>query len=91
MGGLSWLISDSENNNIDITERSLNDTIEILKEKFDYSIRRRERLEQELLAAYEDCAQKKREIDLAMEEKRKLTRMKLAYGNSSNNNNKQWL
>lgn len=92
VGGLSWLIS--ENNTIDISEKLLNNEIEILREKFEFSVERRDRirkerarLTEEEFAADEDCAQKKRELDLAMEEKRRLTRMKLAYGDASNKNN----
>jgi hypothetical protein len=62
---------------LNIAMKALADQIEILKERFDYAVRQRDRYEELYYASIEDCADKKRELDLAMEEKRRLTRMKL--------------
>ena len=61
------------------TEKLLNENIEILKELLDYAARYVEMCEDARQRAMELATAAKRDLDRAMEEKRRFTRMKLLH------------
>jgi hypothetical protein len=60
-----------------MTEKLQNENIEILKEELDYAARHVERCQDALERAIELATAAKRDLDRAMEVKRRFTRMKL--------------
>ena len=60
-----------------MTEKLQNENIKILKELLDYAVRYVERCEDARQRAMELATAAKRDLDRAMEEKRRFTRMKL--------------
>ena len=62
-----------------MTEKLQNENIEILKELVDYAVRHVEMYEDARQRAMELAAAAKRDLDRAMEEKRRFTRMKLLH------------
>ena len=60
-----------------MTEKLQNENIEILKEELDFAARHVERCQDALERAIELATAAKRDLDRAMEEKRRFTRMKL--------------
>lgn len=62
-----------------MTEKLHNENIEILKELLDYAVRYVEMCEDARQRAMELAAAAKRDLDRAMEEKRRFTRMKLLH------------
>jgi hypothetical protein len=61
------------------TERLQNENIEILKELLEYAVRYVEMCEDARQRAMELASAAKRDLDRAMEEKRRFTRMKLLH------------
>jgi hypothetical protein len=61
------------------TERLQNENIEILKELLEYAVRYVEMCEDARQQAMELASAAKRDLDRAMEEKRRFTRMKLLH------------
>jgi hypothetical protein len=61
------------------TEKLQNENIEILKELLDYAVRYVEMCEDARQRAMELATAAKRDLDRAMEEKRRFTRMKLSH------------
>jgi hypothetical protein len=61
------------------TEKLQNENIEILKELLDYAVRYVEMCEDARQRAMELASAAKRDLDRAMEEKRRFTRMKLLH------------
>jgi hypothetical protein len=61
------------------TEKLQNENIEILKELLDYAVRYVEMCEDARQRAMELATAAKRDLDRAMEEKRRFTRMKLLH------------
>ena len=62
-----------------MTEKLQNENIEILKEELDFAARHVERCRDALERAIELATAAKRDLDRAMEEKRRFTRMKLLH------------
>jgi uncharacterized protein (DUF169 family) len=62
-----------------MTEKLQNENIEILKELVDYTVRYVEMCEDARQRAMEVATAAKRDLDRAMEEKRRFTRMKLLH------------
>jgi hypothetical protein len=62
-----------------MTEKLQNENIEILKELVDYAVRYVEMCEDARQRAMELATAAKRDLDRAMEEKRRFTRMKLLH------------
>ncbi|MDQ3852157.1 MAG: hypothetical protein M3299_04915 [Thermoproteota archaeon] len=60
-----------------MTEKLQNENIEILKEELDFAARHVERCKDALERAIELATAAKRDLDRAMEQKRRFTRMKL--------------
>ena len=60
-----------------MTEKLQNENIEILKEELDFAARHVERCQDALERAIELANAAKRDLDIAMEEKRRFTRIKL--------------
>jgi hypothetical protein len=60
-----------------MTEKLQNENIEILKEELDFAARHVERCQDALERAIELATATKRDLDRAMEEKRRFTRIKL--------------
>ena len=60
-----------------MTEKLQNENIEILKEELDFAARHVERCQDTLERAIELANAAKRDLDRAMEDKRRFTRMKL--------------
>jgi hypothetical protein len=60
-----------------MTEKLQNENIEILKEELDFAARHVERCQDALERAIELATAAKRDLDRAMEEKRRFTRIKL--------------
>jgi hypothetical protein len=60
-----------------VTEKLQNENIEILKEELDFAARHVERCRDALERAVELATAAKRDLDRAMEEKRRFTRIKL--------------
>jgi hypothetical protein len=75
------LIRSSRRNDgpFDMTEKLQNENIEILKELVDYALRYVEMCEDARQRAMEFATAAKKDLDRAMEEKRKFTRMKLLH------------
>lgn len=63
---------------LNIESKTLKQHIEIIEDKFYYANREVERIEQQLQAAIENRAMYKRELDLAKEQERSLTRKRLS-------------